>query len=79
MAKKTKVSETASPAEAGAPRMLEHYVNVVRPQLAAALERTTPHAIPKLVQILVHMGVGLADTEQRVLAGATGALTPGPA
>ena len=75
MAKKTKASETASPAEAGTPRMLEHYVNVVRPQLAEALERTNPHAIPKLVKIVVNMGVGVAVTEKKYLEEAIGAMT----
>ena len=77
MAKKTKATETAtaSPAAAETPRMLEHYVNVVRPQLAEALERTNPHAIPKLVKIVVNMGVGVAVTEKKYLEEAISALT----
>jgi len=55
--------------------MLEHYVTVVRPQLAEALERTNPHAIPKLVKIVVNMGVGVAVTEKKYLEEAIGAMT----
>ena len=47
MAKKTKAAaETAAPA--GVPRMLAHYMNTVRPQLGKSLDRTNPHAIPRL-------------------------------
>jgi large subunit ribosomal protein L5 len=74
MAKKTKASEAASPAPAETPRMLEHYVNVVRPQLAKALDRKNPHAIPKLEKIVVNMGVGVAVTEKKYLEEALGAL-----
>ena len=78
MAKKTKVTQAANPASApasaGSPRMLDHYVNVVRPQLAEALSRTNPHAIPKLVKIVVNMGVGVAVTEKKYLEEAIGAM-----
>jgi large subunit ribosomal protein L5 len=75
MAKKTKTTVPASPDPAGSPRMLEHYVNVVRPQLAESLARTNPHAIPKLVKIVVNMGVGVAVTEKKYLEEAIGAMT----
>jgi large subunit ribosomal protein L5 len=75
MAKKTKASAAATPAPADAPRMLEHYVNVVRPQLAKALGRTNPHAIPKLEKIVVNMGVGVAVSEKKFLEEAIGAMT----
>ena len=65
MAKKSKEKEAAAPAPAGTPRMLEHYVNVVRPLLAKALDRTNPHAIPKLEKIVVNMGVGVAVSEKK--------------
>jgi large subunit ribosomal protein L5 len=75
MAKKTKANEAAAPASAETPRMLEHYTNVVRPQLAKALNRTNPHAIPKLEKIVVNMGVGVAVTEKKYLEEAIGAMT----
>ena len=74
MAKKTtKAAATAEPA--GTPRMLEHYVGTVRPQLAQALGRANPHAIPKLEKIVINMGVGVAVTEKKFLEEAIGALT----
>lgn len=74
MAKKTKAA-TATVAPAGTPRMLEHYMNTVRPQLAKSLGRDNPHAIPKLEKIVVNMGVGVAVTEKKFLEEALGALT----
>jgi hypothetical protein len=76
MAKKTKasVSKTAATGPAETPRMLEHYLNTVRPTLGSALSRTNPHAIPKLVKIVVNMGVGVAVTEKKYLEEAIGAM-----
>jgi large subunit ribosomal protein L5 len=76
MAKKTRASDSkaAATGPAGTPRMLEHYLNSVRPALGSALSRTNPHAIPKLVKIVVNMGVGVAVTEKKYLEEAIGAL-----
>ncbi len=74
MAKKSKSVDAASVEPAGTPRMLEHYVTNVRPQLAKALGTTNPHAIPKLEKIVVNMGVGAAATEKKYLEEALGAL-----
>jgi len=73
MAKKTKAS-SAAVAPAGTPRMLEHYLGTVRPQLAAKLGRTNPHAIPRLQKIVVNMGVGVAVSEKKYLEEAIGAM-----
>jgi large subunit ribosomal protein L5 len=75
MAKKSKAAETTPVEPAGTPRMLEHYLTNVRPQLAQALERDNPHAIPRLNKIVVNMGVGVAVTEKKYLEEAIGALT----
>ena len=75
MAKKTKAAETTTAEPAGTPRMLEHYLTNVRPQLAKELNRTNPHAIPKLEKIVLNMGVGVAVTEKKFLEEAIGALT----
>ena len=73
MAKKTKAAaDTGTPA--GVPRMLAHYVNTVRPQLGKALDRTNPHAIPRLEKIVVNMGVGVAVTEKKYLEEALAAM-----
>jgi len=73
MAKKTKAS-SAAVAPAGTPRMLEHYLGTVRPQLTTLLGRTNPYAIPRLQKIVVSMGVGVAVSEKKYLEEALGAL-----
>jgi large subunit ribosomal protein L5 len=74
MAKKGRTATAEAPGPATTPRMLEHYVSTVRPQLAEALGRTNPHAIPRLQKIVVNMGVGVAVTEKKFLEEAIGAL-----
>ena len=74
MAKKSKSAETAAVGPVGNPRMLDHYTNTVRPQLAKALGTSNPHAIPKLEKIVLTMGVGVAVTEKKFLEEAVGAL-----
>ena len=74
MAKKTKASPAATLEPATAPRMLDHYTQTVRPQLAKALARTNPHAIPRLEKVVISMGVGAAVTEKKYLDEALGAL-----
>ena len=75
MAKKSKTAEATAVEPAGNPRMLDHYTNTVRPQLAEALGTGNPHAIPRLVKIVLNMGVGVAVTEKKFLEEAIGALT----
>jgi large subunit ribosomal protein L5 len=75
MAKKTKAAGAVPAEPAGTPRMLEHYLTKVRPELATALGTTNPHAIPTLEKIVVSMGVGAAVTEKKYLEEAIGALT----
>lgn len=74
MAKKTKAASTVTLEPAATPRMLEHYTQSVRPHLAKALERTNPHAIPRLEKVVISMGVGAAVTEKKYLDEALGAL-----
>jgi large subunit ribosomal protein L5 len=74
MAKKTKAASTATLEPAATPRMLEHYTQTVRPHLAKALERTNPHAVPRLEKVVISMGVGAAVTEKKYLDEALGAL-----
>lgn len=77
MAKKTKAAgaESGDAVPAGAPRMLEHYLKTVRPALGEALDRTNPHAIPRLEKIVVNMGVGVAVSEKKYLEEAINAMT----
>jgi large subunit ribosomal protein L5 len=74
MAKKTKAASTATLEPAATPRMLEHYTQTVRPQLAEKLEQSNPHAIPRLEKVVISMGVGAAVTEKKYLDEALGAL-----
>ena len=74
MAKKTKAATTATLEPAATPRMLEHYTHSVRPHLAKTLERTNPHAIPRLEKVVISMGVGAAVTEKKYMDEALGAL-----
>ncbi|MEI8367541.1 MAG: 50S ribosomal protein L5 [Planctomycetia bacterium] len=55
--------------------MLEHYLKTVQPALGEALDRTNPHAIPRLEKIVINMGVGVAVSEKKYLEEAIGALT----
>jgi len=80
MAKKTKATaaESGASVPTGAletPRMLEHYNKTVQPALGEALDRTNPHAIPRLEKIVINMGVGVAVSEKKYLEEAIGALT----
>ena len=42
------------------PRMLDRYRSEIAPQLTKELGRKNPHAVPKLVKVVVNMGVGKA-------------------
>ena len=75
MAKKTKAAaaETGTSAATGAletPRMLEHYLKTVQPALGEALDRTNPHAIPRLEKIVINMGVGEAVADSKKIRSA---------
>lgn len=74
MAKKTKAAAAVTAGPTGTPRMLDHYINTVRPALATEFKRTNPHAIPKLEKIVVNMGVGVAVTEKKYLEEALSAM-----
>jgi large subunit ribosomal protein L5 len=75
MAKKVKQEGAAAAvAPATVPRLWEHYVKTVRPQLGKSLNRENPHAIPRLVKVVVNMGVGVAVTEKKFLEEAISAL-----
>jgi large subunit ribosomal protein L5 len=74
MAKKTKAASTATLEPAGTPRLLEHYLQSVRPHLEKTLGESNPHAIPRLEKIVISMGVGAAVTEKKYIDEALGAL-----
>ncbi|QDT54419.1 50S ribosomal protein L5 [Caulifigura coniformis] len=49
------------------PRMLDRYRSEIAPQLSKELGRTNPHAVPKLVKVVVNMGVGKAVQDPKIL------------
>lgn len=77
MAKKTKAADSAVATEEApvVPRLLERYVQEVRPALAQKFERTNPHSLPRIEKVVVNMGVGSAITEKKHLEDAVAALT----
>jgi large subunit ribosomal protein L5 len=75
MAKKSKQAEAPKQqAEPVIPRLWERYNKEIRPMLAKKLGRTNPHALPRLVKIVINMGVGSAVTEKKHIDDATAAL-----
>jgi large subunit ribosomal protein L5 len=57
------------------PRLYDHYLETVLPQLKEQLGRTNPMSIPKLKKIVVNMGVGSAIADKKNLEEALDALT----
>lgn len=74
MAKKTKQEAPQHQAEAVTPRLLERYEKEIRGVLAQKLGRSNPHALPRLLKIVISMGVGTAITEKKHIEDATAAL-----
>jgi large subunit ribosomal protein L5 len=74
MAKKTKPATTATLEPAATPRLLEHYIQTVRPLLEQTIGASNPHAIPRLEKVVISMGVGAAVTEKKYIDEALGAL-----
>lgn len=74
--KKDKAAESAAAAVElpAMPRLQEKYEKEVLPHLAATLGRANRHALPKLVKIVVSMGVGSAVQEKKHLEEALAAL-----
>ncbi|HUT91135.1 MAG TPA: 50S ribosomal protein L5 [Thermoguttaceae bacterium] len=57
------------------PRLLERYNKEILPALGERLGRTNRLSLPRLVKIVVNMGVGAAVSEKKHLEEAVGALT----
>jgi large subunit ribosomal protein L5 len=76
-AKKAKPAETTAAQEAipaPVPRLLTRYKEEILPALAEKLGRTNRHSLPKLVKIVINMGVGKAASEKKHLEDAQDAL-----
>lgn len=57
------------------PRLLERYTNQIVPALSERLGRNNRLSLPRLVKIVINMGVGAAITEKKYLEEAVGALS----
>jgi large subunit ribosomal protein L5 len=76
-AKKAKQAETTAAPEAipaPPPRLWERYNNEILPGLAEQFGRANRHSLPKLVKIVVNMGVGKAASEKKFLEEALDAM-----
>ena len=76
-AKKAKQAETTAAQEAipvPTPRLLERYEKEILPALAKDLGRANRHSLPKLVKIVINMGVGKAASEKKHLEEALDAI-----
>ena len=76
-AKKAKPAETAAAQEAipaPTPRLLERYEKEILPALAEKFGRTNRLSLPKLVKIVINMGVGKATSEKKYLEEALDAI-----
>ena len=57
------------------PRMLQRYLDEVRPKLQSEFGYKNPMQVPKLEKIVINMGVGEATADQKKLDAAVAELT----
>ena len=58
-----------------APRLKEHYDRHVRPKLQEEFRFTNPHEVPKLVKVVLNVGMGEASKDQKLLESLVDELT----
>ncbi len=56
------------------PRLQEHYETVVRKALAEKFGLENPHSVPRLLKIVINMGVGAATQDKKFLETAVEAM-----
>jgi large subunit ribosomal protein L5 len=66
--------EGPPPEPAPRPRLLEHYEQKVRPKLTQQFGFTNPHQIPRLVKIVLNVGMGSAQKNPKALETAVAEL-----
>ena len=54
-------------AKEGTPRLQEYYEQTVRPRLAKEFGLTNPHEVPRLVKIVLNVGMGEAHKQPKLL------------
>lgn len=62
--------DAAPKAREGVPRMQTHYAQVVRPKLMKEFGLTNPHQLPRLVKIVLNVGMGDASKNPKQLEAA---------
>jgi large subunit ribosomal protein L5 len=62
--------DPAPRASEGKPRLLEHYARVVRPKLAREFGLANPHQIPRLVKVVLNVGMGEGSRNPKALEAA---------
>jgi len=73
---KKKQDEAAAPAEpAPPPRLRDHYNSVIRTKLMKEFELQNPHEVPRLLKIVVNVGMGDAPKNPKVLDSAVAELS----
>jgi large subunit ribosomal protein L5 len=63
-------TDHAPKAREGAPRLQTHYQQTVRPRLAKEFGLTNPHQLPRLVKIVLNVGMGEASKNPKQLDAA---------
>jgi large subunit ribosomal protein L5 len=51
----------------GTPRLLTHYMQSVRPKLQREFELTNPHQVPRLVKVVLNVGIGEAPKNPKLV------------
>jgi large subunit ribosomal protein L5 len=59
--------DPAPQARAGTPRLQAHYEKVIRPALAKEFGLTNPHQVPRLVKVVLNVGMGEAQKTPKTL------------
>src|SRR5689334_24840944 len=59
--------DAAPKAQVGKPRLQTHYETVVRPAVAKEFGLTNPHEVPRLVKIVLNVGMGEAHKQPKLL------------
>jgi len=58
-----------------APRLKQHYLDQVVPELTERFELTNPHEIPKIEKVVVNVGIGQASEDHKLLESVVEELT----
>lgn len=71
----TGATDPAPKVRDGAPRLQHHYEQVARPRLAKAFGLTNPMQVPKVLKVVLNVGLGEANKNPKLLDAAVEELT----